>query len=159
MAINEKYRIITRNALVAATAAGPLGAFTGPFDCAAVGTIWTTMVVAMAEKSGREFSTSFISKFIATLGVGVAAYYGGCKAATMLFHMIPGAGTIMAMGVSSFMNALFTYKVAEAVTGQLDNDDFNAHDAELAAGAIITIVCSLPTINEVKDMIGIHKQA
>jgi hypothetical protein len=159
MAIQEKYRKITKTAILAATAAGPLGAFTGPFDGAAVGTIWTTMVVAMVKKSGHELSAGFVSKFVATLGVGVAAYYGGCKLATMLFHIIPGAGTLMAMGISSLMNALFTYKVAAAVSSQLENGKFSFHDAHLAAIAIVQIVCSLPKAGEIRDILDIRQSA
>lgn len=113
------------------------------------------MVVAMANKSGHQISPSFVTKFIASLGIGVAAYYGGCKAANWLFHLIPGAGTLIAMGVSSVMNAIFTYKVAAALSGQLDSGKFNSNDAQLAAAAIITIVCHLPTVSEIKDMIDI----
>ena len=59
MALDRKYHSIVQTAVVAATAAGPLGAFVGPFDMAAVGTIWTTMFLAMADAAGVNVSPDF----------------------------------------------------------------------------------------------------
>ena len=57
------------------------------------------------------------------------------------------------------MNALFTYKVAAAVSEQLETGKFNTHDAQLAASAIVTIVCSMPSLGEIRDIMSIRDSA
>ena len=44
--------------------------------------------------------------------LGVAGYYAGCKMVTRLFNFIPGAGTLLGMGISALTNILFTYRFA-----------------------------------------------
>lgn len=46
----------------------------------------------------------------------MGGYYLGCKTATKLFLLIPGAGTLTAMGLSSLQNAIFTYRFAVVLT-------------------------------------------
>ncbi|MBQ1257595.1 MAG: hypothetical protein IIX93_10020, partial [Clostridia bacterium] len=55
-------------------------------------------------------------KICSTAILGMGGYYLGCKTATRLFHMIPGAGTIAAMGMSALQNIIFTYRFAITLT-------------------------------------------
>jgi len=155
MAIAKKYRVIVRNGVASATAAGPLGAVTGPFDAAAIGSIWTTMLVAIGDRSGHSIDGTFVTKFISTVGSGAVAYYGGCKAATWLFHLIPGAGTLAAMGVSSALNAVFIYKFGAATSKLLNKNSFDLTDAADAASSVLLSMCTFPSFGEVKDLLDL----
>lgn len=155
MAIDTRFQEIVRKGVVAATAAGPLGAFAGPFDASAIGGIWSTMLVAIAKKSGHNVDGRFATKFIGLVGAGAAAYYGGCKAATWLFHFIPGAGTLAAMGISTLMNALFTYRFGVAVARQFANEEFNLSNAAEAATSVLAVLCTYPSVREFRELADI----
>lgn len=159
MAVNSKYRKIISRGITAAAAAGPLGAFPGAWDASAIAGIWTTMFVAIAEKSGHDLNSKFVAKFITTIGSGFGAYYAGCKIATWMFHLIPGAGTLLACGVSSLMNTIFTYKFGEACAKLLDKKEFDVGDAANAATCVLSLLCTLPVPSEIKDIMDIKRTA
>lgn len=159
MALDRKYHPVVQKAVVAATAAGPLGAFTGPFDMAAVGVIWTTMFVAMTEKAGVSVDAEFAKKFVATAGTGAASYIGGCKVATMLFHLIPGAGTFTAMGVSSALNAVYTLKFANGIGKVFERRDFGVLDAADAATIVLGVLCTMPRPSEFQEVFQLKNDA
>jgi len=46
-------------------------------------------------------------KICTTALLGMGGYYAGCKTATKLFHLIPGAGMLLACGISSLANIVF----------------------------------------------------
>ncbi len=114
------------------------------------------MLVSIANRSGHDIDGAFAAKFISTVGAGAIAYYGGCKAATWLFHLIPGAGTLTAMGISSALNALFTYKFGAAVSNQFDRADFDLNDAAVAAASILAVLCTFPTLDDIKGLIDLQ---
>ncbi len=155
MEVKSQYRGIIKKGVTTATAAGPLGAFAGPFDAGAIGAIWSTMLVSIAKQSGHNIDGAFVSKFITTVGAGALAYYGGCKAATWLFHLIPGAGTLAAMGVSSALNAIFTYKFGATVSNLFDKAEFDLVDATTAATTVLSMMCTFPNMNEIRDLLDI----
>jgi len=113
------------------------------------------MLYAVAKKSGHELDNTYKTKFISTVGSGALAYYGGCKAATYLFHLIPGAGTIAAMGVSSAVNALFTYKFGVAITKLFDKPDLDLSDAATMATTVISLMCTIPNLGEIKEIVDL----
>jgi hypothetical protein len=159
MSLDRKYHPIVQKAVVAATAAGPLGAFTGPFDMAAVGTIWTTMFLAMADKAAVKVDGEFAKKFVVTAGTGAAGYIGGCKLATMLFHLIPGAGTLTAMGVSSAINAIYTLKFAHGIGKLFEKREFGLVDAADAATVVLAVLCTMPRPAEFQEVFHMKNEA
>lgn len=159
MAVNSNYRKIIRNGIIAAAAAGPLGAIPGAWDAGAIAGIWTTMFGAIAEKSGHDLNSKFVAKFISTVGGGFCAYYAGCKIATWMFHLIPGAGTLLACGVSSLMNIVYTYKFGAACAKLLDKKEFDLGDATNAATCVLSLLCTFPIPSEIKDIISIRNSA
>ena len=156
MAISRKYYSDLRSGVLAATALGPAGAFAGPADAAAIFSVWTTMFVSMVKKSGHGLDERFVVKFISIVGTGVVGYYAGCKSATWLFHAVPGAGTLTAMGVSSAMNALFTYKFGTGVATLIERDELDLQDAAATATCLLALVCTIPTLGDVKGMLDLH---
>lgn len=159
MAIPEKYKKIISSGVIASLAAGPLGAFSGPFDAGAIAGIWTTMFISIANKSGHMVDSAFAKKFISTIGTGFVGYYGGCKVATWIFHLIPGAGTLAAMGISTVMNGIFTLKFGSAVASLMNKNDFDVDDAAQAASTVLLSLCTVPTLGEWKELIYIKKDA
>jgi hypothetical protein len=165
MAIHQKYRAITKNAVRAAMVEGPLPLLLPPgadqtFDFVAIGAIWTTMFIAMANKSGRDFDSEFVKQFVSALVVGVVAYFAACKGAGWICSLASGGLLIpVAMGASTLMGVVFTYKVAAAISDQLESGDFGAHGPEVAAATIISLVCSLPKVSEIKDMFQLRGEA
>ena len=157
MAVKTKYQGIIKKGVVAASAAGPIGAFVGPFDAGAIGGIWGTMLVSIANRSGHKIDGKFASKFIATVGAGAVAYYGGVKAATWLFHAIPGAGSLTAMGISTALNAIFTYKFGAAVSDLFDSSRIDPEDASKMATTVLAVMCTFPSMSEVRDLLDIKR--
>lgn len=155
MSIPSRYKDIVSTGVIASIAVGPLGAF-GAWDAGGIGAIWTTMFVSIANKAGHELDNDYVKKFIASAVTGGAAYYAGCKAATWLFHLIPGAGTLLAMGISSAMNGVFTLKFGSAVANSFEKGDFDVDDAAIAVTTILSLLCTFPTIDEWKDLININ---
>ena len=157
MTIPNNYKSVVKKGVVASIAAGPLGAFAGPFDAGAIGTLWTTMFIAIADKAGHKLDADYIKKFIASSGTGAAAYYAGCKVATWVFHLIPGAGTLLAMGISSLMNSIFTLKFGSVIANSFEKDDFELDDAAVAAASVLSALCTLPTLSEWKELFEIRR--
>ena len=156
MAIAYKYRSTVQAGVLAATALGPAGAFSGPADAAAIFSVWTTMFCSMVEESGHSMNRDFAVKLVSTVGTGVVGYYAGCKSATWLFHLIPGAGTLTAMGVSSAMNALFTYKFGTGVAKLLEQGELDLQDAAATATCLLALVCTMPTPEDIKGMLDLR---
>ena len=106
---------------------GPIGAFSTVADVASIGGWWGYLLVKYAKHYGMELDKEAAKKICSTAILGMGGYYLGCKTATRLFHMIPGAGTIAAMGMSALQNIIFTYRFAITLTrifskGNVDRD-------------------------------------
>ncbi len=91
---------------------GPIGAFSTVADVASIGGWWGYLLVKYSKYYGMEMDKEAAKKICSTAILGMGGYYLGCKTATRLFHMIPGAGTIAAMGMSALQNIIFTYRFA-----------------------------------------------
>lgn len=104
--------------------AGPIGAFSTIADVAALGSIWGGLFYELASNRGLSIDKTQAIKICETILLGSSAYYMGCKAAIKLLHLIPGAGTLASMGISSFENIVFTYRFALATSQILEMDEF-----------------------------------
>lgn len=91
---------------------GPIGAFSSGADVASVAGWWGYLLVQYSKYYGIHLDKETAKKICSTALLGMGGYYLGCKTATKLFHLIPGAGTITAMGISSLQNIIFTYRFA-----------------------------------------------
>jgi uncharacterized protein (DUF697 family) len=152
MALERHYETI-KTGVVAAGVAGPVGAIPGPLDALAIGGIWTIMLVSIAKKSGHQLSEAYVAKFVSIVSAGAVGYYGGCKVAGWLLNLIPGAGTLAAMGVSAVLNIIFTYKFGVTVADIFDRDEFNLNDAATAASAVLLLLCAVPTLHDIREII------
>lgn len=156
--IPDIYRNDVRTAMVAVTALGPMGAFSGAADMAAVGGTWGTLLYAMCKKSRISLDKEAAKKLSITMFAAASGYYGGCKLATKLLHMIPGAGTIMAMGMSAITNLIFTYRFAFVVATLLTDTKLTLSTLMNVAPDIGRMMIGCPAVADIKDMYSIWKR-
>jgi len=154
MAVEQKYRDIVRNATMAAGAIGVPGAFSFGADVAAMTGIWATMIVSISQKSGHKVDKVFATKLASGVLAGVGAYVGGSKIAMKLLHLIPGFGSLAAIGVNSTLNALFTYKLGHAISNLFNKGSFDTSDITNTVTILLTLVVGLPTFDELSDLIS-----
>jgi hypothetical protein len=155
MPIPQQYRPIIRNSVLGAGVIGVPGAFSAGLDVGAMGTLWTTMTVAIAKESGHEVDAAFASKLaLATLS-GVGSYLGGSKVATWAFHLIPGAGTVAAIALNTTGNAFYTYLLGCALVKMFDEEGFGLKDTAALAGQLLSIMALFPTLSSYWDMIDL----
>lgn len=134
-AIAGEYEEIIKKAVLAALASGVI-----PFSDAIIMTgIWGTMIVSLAVKSGHPMSMERAVKLAGAVLTGVATFNVGTKLFTTALHMFPGAGTIMAIGVDSFINALQTYRLGKTFAGQLDRTTISLLDGASLVGHILNL--------------------
>ena len=110
--IPKELRPITKKILTAVGMAGTIGAFSTAADVATIAGSWGTLMVTYAKYYGLSLDEESATKLATTTILGLRGYYAGCKLAAKMFHLIPGLGTIAAMGISSFQNMVFTYRFA-----------------------------------------------
>jgi hypothetical protein len=159
MAVKAQYREIVRNGTLTAGAAGLPGAFSFGLDVSVMSGIWIAMMIAISSESAHRTDKIFATKLVSGVLAGVAAYVGGSKIAVGLLHLIPGAGSLAAMGVNSGMNALYTYKFGHAMSNLFDKGNFDEGDVTAAIAAVLTLVACIPSFDEISDFVSMVKSA
>lgn len=113
--IPKYYWDATQTALIAAAGLGPIGALFTAADVAAIAGIWGTYLYFIAKEEGYGMDKDSAINICKSALLGMSGYYVGCKTATKFFLLIPGAGWLVAMGISALTNILFTYRFALTV--------------------------------------------
>ena len=152
MSIAKQYRPVVGAAAKAAAAIGVPGAFSFGLDVVGMGAIWAGMIREIAQRSNHKIDKHFAKKVAFGVSAGAGAYIGGSKIAMKLLHLIPGAGTLAAIGVNSFMNFLFTYKLGNGLSKMFDKGTFDDNDVAEAVIVLLGIVAVLPSLGEMHDM-------
>ena len=150
MEIPKNMREDVKFAILEAGAFGPIGAFSTVADVGAIATVWGYLLFKYTKQYGYKLENDDAVKICTTALLGLGGYYAGCKMATKLFHIIPGAGTLLAMGISSLANVIFTYRFALALTRIFKSPKI---DMKNLAKTIITVFAG--TINAVQNVIDI----
>jgi uncharacterized protein (DUF697 family) len=146
---SARYHPIVKKSAVAAGALGVPGAFSFGLDVTGLSGIWITMTLAIAKESGHEIDRAFATKLIAAVTAGVAGYVGGSKVATTLLHLIPGAGSLAAVGVNSALDFLYTWRLGCSLSNLFDRSDFMPSDVRRMAMDIVHIIGPIPTFKEI----------
>ncbi len=149
--IIKKHEKAIYTAAYAAGAAGIPGAFIPTLDITVVGGAWATMTVSIANKSGRKLDKDTAFKLCSTILAGGAAYIGGTKILTYLFHMIPGLGTMGAVGINSLLNFLYTFRMGRFIAMQMEKADFNTEDFASMIPEITAMVFAMPSMAEIRQ--------
>lgn len=133
---------------------GPIGAFSTVADVASIAGFWGYLLVKFSNHYGFTMDKEAAKKICSTALLGMGGYYAGCKTATKLFHLIPGAGTLVAMGISSLQNMIFTYRFAIVLTRifknrKVDWDSLSGTIVYMFAGAVNGLV-------SIKDIVDLY---
>jgi uncharacterized protein (DUF697 family) len=157
MSLPTKYAPIVKAAAKTAGAIGVPGAFSFGLDVTVMAGIWTTMTVAIAHKSNHQIDRSFAAKLVSAVLGGIAGYIGGSKLAMKLLHFIPGPGTLAAMGVNSFLDFWFTWRLGKGLAQLFDKKDLSTLDIGLIAIHLIAIITPIPRMGEIKEIIAMMR--
>lgn len=152
--LSPPFDIIVRNGVTAAAAAGPLGLL-GSVDTAAVAGIWTTMIMAINEKSARKIDNA--TDFVKSVAAGFCSYYIGCKAANMIVSLFPG-GIVLGIAASTATNVYFTYRIAEIVIEMLNNPRFEQEKPEHYVSFALKLLKRLPSAKEIVAVVLLYKK-
>ena len=155
--IAKEYWGIMKTAIIAATAAGPIGAIPGAgfADAAALGAIWTTLTAAICKKAGKSLSSDAVKSFVTASITGAGAYYVGCKLATWLLFLIPFLGQLGAIGISSAANAIFTYRFGYSILKLIEKNAVDSKNVTEMAKVALGLMCKFPSVNETMEIIQI----
>jgi uncharacterized protein (DUF697 family) len=138
-----------------AGAVGVPGAFSFGLDVSVMAGIWSTMLMEIAKRSGRKVSQDFGVKLVTGVLAGVAAYVGGSKLAMKLLHLIPGAGTLAAIGVNSLLNLFFTWRFGNAMAKLFERGAFDAEDFGDIVAYTLAILTPFPTPGALGEMVSV----
>lgn len=154
--IDSRYREIVSRGVVAAAGIAIPGIFVPTLDLAGVGTIWTTMIVAIANKSGHEFNGTTVAKLVTSAVSAVSAYVIGSKiltwAATPLILAFPIAGVPAVTALNAALNGLFTLRLGMVCSRHFSRSEFTDQDALLLAAKIGTHLLGWPTHEEIQTV-------
>mgnify|MGYP007069908944 CR=1 FL=1 len=154
--IPYSYVSIVKTALIAAAGVSPLGLL-GGIDAVGVGAVWTTMFLAIRNKSGSTLGAD-PKRICVGAASGIARYYLGCKAATYAFFLVPGVGPFAAVaaaiGISAICNIYFTYAFAVTAIELFEKSYYSDEDV---IDFFIRHLKKLPTASEVKEIAAIYQ--
>jgi len=107
----------------AAGAVGIPGAFAFGADVPILIGIWIAGAAAIVDKAGHSASDAQLKALATSALAGAASFVAGSKLAAKLFHLLPGPGTLAAIGVNSSLDAFFTYRFLRCVSKVYDSYD------------------------------------
>ncbi len=156
MPVHQRDKNIVKTAMVAATGLGIPGIFNPGLDTVGMAGIWTTMVGAIAAKSGHSVSPNMIAKLVGASVAAVSSYLLGSKiltwVATPLILACPIAGVPAAASVNGFLNGLFTYRLGLTVSNQMAKPNLSQDDLLNLCMAIVPHLIYLPNIDEIREV-------
>lgn len=138
---------------------GPIGSFSVIADVVALGSVWGGLFYTLASNRGLSIDKAQAIKICEAILLGSSSYYMGCKAATKFLNLIPGAGTLASIGISSFENIVFTYRFALAASQLLEMDEFKKDEWKKFGTVISSAFCgndgthSFIPINDTADVV------
>lgn len=152
--IEEKYRGIVGAGVAAASGVAVPGLFVPALDMAGVGATWTTMVAAIAKKSGLSLNTPTTAKIVASSISAVSAYVIGSKiltwAAAPLVVALPVAGIPAVVALNVALNGLFTLRLGVVCSRHFSRAGFSDGDAARLGISIGTHLLGWPTADEIR---------
>ncbi len=153
-AIDERFRAPIAAGVVAACSVGAPGFILPPLDVGGVAVTWTTMLTALAVRSGYSFSADVIAKLVVAAVSAVASYKIGCKiltlAATPLILACPVAGVPAALALNVGLNGLFTLRLGLACTSLFSRPGCTPQDALDFVKTIKGHMVRLPSMDELR---------
>jgi len=128
---DEDYDTILRTAAAAAAATAPLAMSPVPLtDAAAMAGIWSTMLVAIAKKSGHHLDADTARRMAFAATAGAGGYWTGSKIFTWALAKIPGPGMVAGATVNGTLNVTFTLFVGYVFIDLFEKPEFDVLDVE-----------------------------
>lgn len=153
--IPAKFVKPVRTALTAAAAAGPVGLL-GAWDTVAVGAVWTNLFFDLQELSDKKLSSD-PKRVITGVASGVVQYIVGCKIASWACFLIPGAGAVAGVAMSTIVNVYFTFRLAKILIDLMNNDGSIFSDDNDIINKILNSLRKMPSMREVREIWSIYK--
>jgi hypothetical protein len=161
--IDERFRTPIAAGVVAASGLGVPGIFVPALDMGGIAVTWTTMLTAMAVRSGHPFSSKDITKLVVAAVSAVAGYKIGSKILTWamvpFIVAFPVAGVPAAVVLNAGLNGLFTLRLGMACAGLFSRPDCTPQDALDFFKSIKSYLIKLPSREElalVKELLSSH---
>ena len=135
---DQDYDDIIRKAVAAAAATGPLAMSPIPAtDTIAVAGIWTTMMIAIARRTGHSLDVETAKKVVLAVITQAGAYWTGSKALTWIVAKIPGPGMVTGSGANSVLNGAFTVWLGYRFIDLFEREDFELIDWQVYAETLM----------------------
>lgn len=132
---DQDYDDIIRKAVAAAAATGPLAMSPVPAtDTVAVAGIWTTMMIAIASRTGHSLDVETGKKVVLAFIAQAGAYWTGSKALTWIIAKFPGIGMVTGSGANSVLNGAFTVWLGCLLIDLFEREDFELIDWPVYVG-------------------------
>ncbi|MGF1455743.1 MAG: hypothetical protein ACFB6R_10235 [Alphaproteobacteria bacterium] len=134
---------------------GAPGAFVYDYEIHVLVTVWTAALLGVARQNRLRITPAFSADVAASVAAGVNGYIGRAVKLMKALQTIPGAGQLTSMGVNSVITFIYTYKFGKACCRLMDAGRFNTDDVDECVTDILAKVLSLPTPDEMVDMLRI----
>jgi hypothetical protein len=151
MSVPNRFRSIVGGASLAAGAVGVPGAFAFGADVPVLIGIWASGAALIVDEAGGSFSKEDLVPLATATVTGTATFIAGSKLAAKLFHLVPGPGTLAAIGVNSFLDAFFTYRFLRAVAKVYDQRDPEEITYQMLMNCI-SLFSAWTFLDDIKDM-------
>ncbi len=155
MSVPSRFRSIVGGGSAAAGALGVPGSLAFGSDVPFLLSIWGVGACMIADESGNSSCKGAVRAFMTSSLSGTALFLGGSKFASTIFHLIPGPGTLAAVGVNSSLNAFFTYRFLRSVAkvfDQLDGEEM-LHQSLVNSIALFSVFGIASDFGDMKDCI------
>lgn len=156
MSVPTRFRKIVGGGTAAAGAIGVPGAFSFGADVPILLSIWGVGGVMIADAAGHHASASQMKALATSAISGGAAFVAGSKLAGKLFHLLPGPGTMAAIGVNSSLDAFFTYRFLRSVAkvyDQCDSEEMVWQNLQNGI-ALVSVFSIISDVSDMMDCIG-----
>jgi hypothetical protein len=154
--LKEEYKDVVKKAVIGAAGVSVPGTLVPGVDMAGTATVWTTMIGAIAKKSGREIDVGVLAKMAGSAAAGVAGYYAASKfltyAALPLLVVFPVAGIPAVAGLNSALNAILTYRLAKIASELISNPAVDEQAITTLGRDVAGYMKGIPTMREVGEI-------
>ncbi|MCM0591360.1 MAG: hypothetical protein ACFKPT_25535 [Gloeotrichia echinulata GP01] len=155
MALEDKIKkheeVIYTTAFSTAAMAIP-GTFIPALDIGGIIGGWGTMLCIIAANSNRQLDKDTAMKVVTAIMAGAAGYLGGSKLFTFgLQFILPGIGTVGAVGFNSLLNFLYTIRLGRFVALQMEKPEFDTGDWASIIPEITSVVFAMPSVMEIRE--------
>jgi uncharacterized protein (DUF697 family) len=154
---DEDYDVIIATAAASTVGAAPLIAVSPVSDAPAVAVIWTGMIYRICRKAGHEIERETASRLALGVAASAGAYWAGSKALGVALTKIPFTMG-PAIGMNAVLNALFTFRLGQALVDLMEKPDFDLRDWGYLVGFLSMVLRPRPSVEEVQRTVRLLRR-